>query len=602
MNTKGKNEQTKVSNNPLLLLVIGIYLTVLLFVSCIACLFSYYQRKEEVLSNMEYTFIQLEQDYTKTVENFWQIYMPIFENRTEIHTAIFNYFAPNTTEDLTPLERNELARALNQMMIRDSQIQWIALFSDQRETNYLLFRTGNSLKVIPDSFPYLENLAKKQNQMEIYGAAPIQNNGNTLNTYAICGGVPFNMGSGKIIAGYSLSSLEQICQSSEQSLDSLNYLLNVNGQVLFRSSHDSSEKVSYLPDSSFHGIRKESSGQKTFVHANTCGLGSVLSFQFSPQEFFLYSHRNTPRILLIVIAFGLFSIFVYTLMLKHITKEVGIIKAGLEVLSKNQLTYHIPTNFKQSGLHEIAESINLMAERLNENIHRAYCYELKQKEAELSELQAKFNPHFLYNSLEMIRSRCYQNEDEKTAELVTQLAAIFRGFIGSKTFIPLPEELAFSKRYLSLFGARYKDQVQIHYDINTELLRYGIIRNVLQPLIENYFIHGFETSAGENNYICFHGKSLDDHSMLLTVEDNGAGMTDTELQQLNATLHEPVKIDMESYGLKNLHQRLQLFYGNDCGLSIERNKDKGISIHMKLLKITCEEYDAQRCSETIPLT
>ncbi|MDR1765746.1 MAG: histidine kinase [Lachnospiraceae bacterium] len=67
-------------------------------------------------------------------------------------------------------------------------------------------------------------------------------------------------------------------------------------------------------------------------------------------------------------------------------------------------------------------------------------YRLKQKEAELSELQSKFHPHCLYNTLEMIRSRCYQNGDNETAELIYQLAGIFRGFVSSKTLIPLQEE------------------------------------------------------------------------------------------------------------------------------------------------------------------
>lgn len=84
-------------------------------------------------------------------------------------------------------------------------------------------------------------------------------------------------------------------------------------------------------------------------------------------------------------------------------------------------------------------------------------------------------------------------------------------------------------------------------------------------------------------------------TMLLTVEDNGSGMSPDEMNQLNARLHEPIQIDTESYGLKNLHQRLQLFYGNDCGLTISQNPNskKGLSIEIKALKITCDEY-AQR--------
>ena len=145
------------------------------------------------------------------------------------------------------------------------------------------------------------------------------------------------------------------------------------------------------------------------------------------------------------------------------------------------------------------------------------------------------------------------------------------------------------------FGARYEDKVKIRYDFDKDILKYGIIRNLFQPLIENYFVHGFDTS-NEENYILFKGKSLDDKTMILTVEDNGTGMSDEEIKQLNAKLHEPIQISTESYGLKNLHQRLQLFYGESCGLTVCQNLNtpKGLCIQMTALKITCEEYNENK--------
>jgi len=116
-----------------------------------------------------------------------------------------------------------------------------------------------------------------------------------------------------------------------------------------------------------------------------------------------------------------------------------------------------------------------------------------------------------------------------------------------------------------------------------------VIRNIFQPLIENYFVHGFD-SQKEDNYILLRAKSLDEQTMLLTVEDNGYGMSDAEIEALNAKFTEPVQLDTESYGLKNLHQRLSLFYGGNCGLKVVRHAEKGICIEMTLLKMTCAEY------------
>lgn len=593
MNRPSDNNTARVSQNKTFLSLTALYLLLLMLIAVIACFFAYRQRREELFSQMDLTYMQMQQDYQDTLDNFWQIYMPIYENKGTIHDVLQAYFTTDVDPASEPFAKLDLKDALQQMIIRDSQAQWIALYSDTRDINYILFNTGGSIRELPADFPYLDNIRLDSSLMEVYGMEPIVNDSNTIQSYAICGGIPSTWGRGKILVGYSTSSLEQICKSSISPLESLSYQLRTGDELIYDSSGSYDKARLYLPDGGQEGIRTGEGGRKLYVRSGICGNRfSVISYNASWQEIFLYSHKFTLPILLIVLLFAGLSIILYLIMLQMITKEVNVIREGLNDIGENHLDRQIPTGFKQSGLSEIAESINHMTVRLSDNINRAYYYELKQKEAELSELQAKFNPHFLYNSLEMLCSRCYQSGDTKTAELITQLSAIFRGFIGSKTFIPLQDELAFSKRYLALFGARYGNRVKVRYNFEKGILRCSIIRNVFQPLIENYFVHGFEVSE-EDNYILFSGRSLDEKTMLITVEDNGCGMEEDELEELNARLHEPIQLDTESYGLKNLHQRLRLFYGEDCGLSIVKNSGRGITIRMTLLKLTCEDIEKE---------
>jgi hypothetical protein len=233
--------------------------------------------------------------------------------------------------------------------------------------------------------------------------------------------------------------------------------------------------------------------------------------------------------------------------------------------------------------------ISILAVNLKKSSDRAYYYELKQRDSELSELQTKFNPHFLYNSLEIFRVRCQKNGDHETAELITQLAGIFRGFIGSKTFIPIQEELAFGKRYLALFRARYGESVRILYDIDTPVLQYGIIRNVFPPLIENYFVHAFD-AARDDNFIIFRGRVESEKTLLISVGDNGQGMTEGQLAALNGGFREKAAAEYDGYGLKNLHQRIKLFYGDQYGIAVRSNEDRGLSIDIRIAKMTCEKY------------
>jgi hypothetical protein len=107
----------------------------------------------------------------------------------------------------------------------------------------------------------------------------------------------------------------------------------------------------------------------------------------------------------------------------------------------------------------------------------------------------------------------------------------------------------FCKRYLALLSARYGHNVKILYDIETSLLNHGVIMNLFQILIENYFVHGYNTS-GKDNIIRFIGKSVGDNNMLLVMEDNGLGMSESEIAALNQKIGDPIQHNNESYGLK----------------------------------------------------
>ena len=117
---------------------------------------------------------------------------------------------------------------------------------------------------------------------------------------------------------------------------------------------------------------------------------------------------------------------------------------------------------------------------------------------------------------------------------------------------------------------------------------YGIIRNVFQPIIENYFVHGIDTSR-QDNTLCFKGRMADEKTMCISVEDNGQGMPQEELEKLNAKLQEPIASEKESYGLKNLSQRIRLFYGDGYGLQLHNNLSGGLTLEMRVAPIFCRE-------------
>ena len=573
------------------LLIGAFYWIILILTSLFVCALSYEQKKSEILADVNIRLTQVGNAYQNLTEQFWESYLPIFENRTTSYLLLRDYFAVPDDDGLTPVELHDISNVLAQIVVRDDRIQWIAAYSSVRKVNYIYYaasQTGTGvgiMEALPDDFPYMEQMQQKNNLMEIYGEIESERS-QLRNTIAVAGGTPA-LTKGVLLFGYGISQIQQFAEENLP-LESLQFeIISNEGRLLYHSGEEHIE----LPEEIFQagsGVFQTDTGKWYAMVDPFTTRGGTVYYTIDWKELFLKSNASTPQLLTAILQLSALSILVLCLVMRTIQREARRIRDGLDALGQNQLDYRIGGNFYQAAFADIAHSINKMAESLKENIDKAYYYQLKHKEAEMQELQAKFNPHFLYNSLDVFRARCYENGDDETAELIAQTASVFRGFIGAQTFIPLQKDLAFSQRYLAIYRARHNDAMQILYDIDKEVLQYGIIRNVLQPLIENYFAHGFDPSR-QDNILQFRGYIRDEDTYVLTVEDNGFGMEEDALQALNAHLQEPIATEQESYGLKNLHQRIQLYYGPKCGLVIRKNPTGGLIAELCVLRKKPEE-------------
>lgn len=565
-------------------------LILLLVLAGIACFFSCGEKAAELDSQAQLTVSGLDREYRDITTSFWKIYMPLYEERSAAPEPVQAYFSGRT---LTRELHRDLEYAMTQMILRDDRVAWLVLYSPLRDTNCLILSDSRQLQMIEQDFPYLSLLTGRR--MRVLGKASLPGILLDTETFAIAGSVPVTMGEGYILAGYRTSGFRQLCAGHQDLLPSMCYEIVSDGNLVF-SSAGMQEPLMNI-SSPCSGIFEDSAGEKRQVRAATCGdRDSFLICSALESEVNRYIYRGTLQILMLVLFFAVISLFFYLMTLRVFTREVNVILDGLHRISENDMNTPIQNRFIQAGLQSIAHAVNEMAQRLNRTINRAHYYQLRQKEAELAELQSKYNPHFLYNTLEMLRGRCVQEGADDVAELITDFSGIFRDLIGSKAFVPLEEELLSTSRYLSLLSARYRDQVEVRYDFTREVLRYGIIRNVFQPLIENYFQYGIDT-ASEENEIVISGRLLDSGLMALTVEDNGRGMSADAIEVLRSRLSQPVQSSKESYGLKNLQQRLKLFYGDECGVQIGESAGGGLRVTIIARTMTCEEYETSRASQ-----
>lgn len=198
--------------------------------------------------------------------------------------------------------------------------------------------------------------------------------------------------------------------------------------------------------------------------------------------------------------------------------------------------------------------------------------DLKERDAELMLLHAQINPHFLYNTLDSIYCMAIVDGDEKIAEMVSALSDLFKRSLGKGNRIAtLGEELDYIRVYMNLLGMRFGDRVTLKTDVEEGMLSLRVIRFLLQPFVENAVYHGIEPSMTPGLVMITGRRKGDD--LYLCVEDNGVGMKS--------------KFELDSgYGVKNVLDRIHLFYGPEYGIRITSRRGEGtrVEIYIPVMK------------------
>ncbi|MNZ62038.1 Sensor histidine kinase YehU [compost metagenome] len=228
----------------------------------------------------------------------------------------------------------------------------------------------------------------------------------------------------------------------------------------------------------------------------------------------------------------------------------------------------------------IAQAFNQMATSIQELIRNVYVQGLQKKQAELDVLQAQINPHFLYNTLSTIGSLANLGEVEKVTNMVQGLSRFYRLTLNDgNVYISLEKELEQVKLYLEIQRVKYADGFEVHFDIEPDILQVTIIKLILQPFVENIFKHAW---FGETIAIRITGKRLGDR-IELKVIDNGIGMRPDTLRKMRLS-----SSDSNSYGLRNVEERIKLRYGSDFGIHIGSYFGAGTTVQI-ILPVDNEE-------------
>ncbi|MEH7119193.1 sensor histidine kinase [Neobacillus vireti] len=383
---------------------------------------------------------------------------------------------------------------------------------------------------------------------------------------------------GEISIYYSTEHLDKMVKKDEGAPASF-FLIDSDGKIVY--SHNEG-----VPLALVHQVKQETNETKIKYHSQKYYVNTIANkgdYTFVSvitdegwQKLSIVRGTMWVVIILLIMAAILLS---YSFM-QNYSRRINKIVSTIRQVEKGNLDARIPESKHEDELSWIASNMNSMLNELNNYIEQFYMLNMKQQQAELKALQAQINPHFLFNTLEAIRMVAVLEGSKTSGKMIFHLSKLFRYSLESKDIVPFYTEMEYVKQYLTLMQFKHPDKLTVHFDIPENLEQTPVQKLILQPIIENYFVHGFKKDRSDNELIICAANV--GGKIEIRVEDNGKGMSEEKLANIVQHINREEGDEMQSIGLRNIHQRLKLKCGDQFGLSVKSSKDAGTMVTISI--------------------
>ncbi len=299
--------------------------------------------------------------------------------------------------------------------------------------------------------------------------------------------------------------------------------------------------------------------------------------------------KGAMQILLVMIAFVLVTVFLSSFLLTHMISHPiqNLVKAMKDFEADAEEFSYQPVHGSKEMI-ALSDSFGHMVGRIQDLMEKVRREEITLRKTELKALQAQINPHFLYNTLDAIGWMCEEERSQDAVEMVNALARLFRISISKgHELIPIGKEVEHARSYLMIQNFRYKNQFTYSFDIEEECLPYLCNKITLQPIIENAIYHGINRMVDEGEIrIRIYGEGDD---IVFSVSDNGVGMSKEQCG--NILKSEPG--DQTGIGIKNVNDRIKIYFGEEYGITIESEPDEGTCVSIRMPKVGEGGYESK---------
>lgn len=538
-------------------------------------------------------YIQTIQQTTKLIYNNDQL-MDILKNK------VHDYFDENRIY----ASEQQIKQTLLSIGYAVSDARQVYLYAEQPDRSYLV---TDSREILPNSDrePYRPEIQAGHNEvipphgMTNYGKSFIQYSAQVMTFRHSLYDIVSKTSLGSLSIDISLDSIraigEQLHTPNEEEL----YILDDQGAVLYAS--DSQLMGRTLDEGWVRQLMEEQQiqAQGSFRLKNSEFSGIHIYHQFEtpysnwtivkriPDSFLFRNERQLTQIITMIgLGFLTLAILATIYISVKLTSPIGELIGYINQIELGHMDVEIQVKGKDE-ISSLARRFKSMMHTINELFLREYKLEAANKTNELKALQAQINPHFLNNSLQSIGSVALQEGNRDVYRLISSLGRMMRYSMNTnETIVTLRDELEYAGSYLHLQKQRFREQFEqvIENDVPSDDTIY-MPKMIIQPLIENYFKHGFEGGDKASMIAIRCYLSEDGQFVHIGIEDNGSGISEEELESLRRKLgdSQTVRTGMTgSIGLANVYSRLKLYYRDQAQMSVDHRYPQGFKVHLMI--------------------
>lgn len=400
---------------------------------------------------------------------------------------------------------------------------------------------------------------------------------------------------GILLLDISYSSFQQLLDNITLGNQGYLYMVSSKGELIYHPkmqlidvglAEENYEKAALSREGTYEEYHE---GEKRSITVKTVGYTGWKLVGVMPENGISLNVLKTQLFVVFVVAFFLFVLMIInayissriTGPIKRLEKSVNALEAG-----------RLDTEIYIGGSYEIrhlGRSIRDMAGQIKVLMDDIVAEHESKRKSEFDTLQSQINPHFLYNTLDIIVWMIENEQKAEAVKVVTALARFFRISLSKgRSIIPVKDELEHVRNYLMIQQMRFKNKFTYRIESEPETMELASLKLMLQPLVENAIYHGMEFMDGDGEILV--RTFLEGGELIFTISDNGLGMTREQVEGLlkEQTAHVSSKRG-SGIGVKNVNERIRLYFGEQYGLSIESEPDEGTTIRIHLPAIPYAE-------------